>query len=328
MAQNNHPDSNHDENLPLSVDAYAVQRAIETLGYTYRAVGGVSEIDPAKSIDIAHSFWPHHHVAFSFATHNTRMLHIQGDIYGRLDLSAVGSVAKTVDEWNAERVGPTAYFTIADDASVHVHFRTSLAVAEPTSAVQLQSFIRTALESTTMAVDFFLHHHPELGEAPSNLGNRFPQHYEQFPADSEIPTPLTVSRIVAGLSDVDIEIANSTDVSAATWINDIFMGFYVETGPSLLVKGQWDTGCDAEREYMKLALICNQWNENHPETKSFCVTDSDGLQLRVEYIADCGAGCTDGQLVLNIRLAIHCILAAIDYISVEFQGYCAVSWPE
>ncbi|AKK06398.1 Putative bacterial sensory transduction regulator [Corynebacterium mustelae] len=326
MAHNNHIDSNSEACHPSHVDSYAVRQAIEALGYTYRTASDLTE--DAETTDIAYSFWPHHHVAFRFDVHNTRMLHINGDMYGRLDLSAVGSVAKTTDEWNAERVGPTVYFTIADDTSIHVHFRTSLAVTEPTSATQLQSFIRTALESTTMAVEVFLHKHPDLGQAPANSGNHFPRIDKHHQSTDELPTPLTVSRIIDCLNDIEIDIANSTDVSATTWINDILMGFYVETGPSLLVKGQWDPGCDPERDYMKLALICNQWNENHPETKSFCVTDFNGLQLRVEYIADCGAGCTNGQLMLNLRLAIHCILAAIDHISVEFQGFCAVSWPE
>ena len=130
------------------------------------------------------------------------------------------------------------------------------------------------------------------------------------------------------LRDLGIEKTHGDDAMVLAWINDILVGFFLESGPSLLVKGHWDPGLDPDREYMKAALVCNKWNEDNPTTKAFCVTDEDGLQVRVEFVADPGAGLNTSQLILNVQMAIHFILSAIDRISTEIQGHCAVAWPE
>ena len=53
-----------------------------------------------------------------------------------------------------------------------------------------------------------------------------------------------------------------------------------------------------------------------------------GREGRVEFVADSGAGLNTSQLILNVQMAIHFILSAIDRISTEIQGHCAVAWLE
>nr|WP_231910994.1 YbjN domain-containing protein [Corynebacterium suranareeae] len=146
--------------------------------------------------------------------------------------------------------------------------------------------------------------------------------------DSDIPHEVTLDRIREQLHDIGVMKTSGEDDFIVAWINEIFLGFFVDNGPTLLVKGHWDPNMDATRDFMKLFMMCNQWNENSLTTKAFCHTDDQGLQVRVEFAVSVAEGLNDDQLQHNIALSIHHILQAVDSISKEATGKSVVEWPE
>lgn len=314
-------------NLPHDVSAELVIDALEEAGYDYillpdpaptspstpRHARHTAEPEPAPRSDdqptrIASMHWPNHTLMLTFSADHPRYLLAEATIDGNLDLSDINTLTKAVDAWNSERVGPTAYISISDDATIHIKLGTSLATACRASKSQLVGFIRTAAESTLLAVENFTTEFPELLE----------NHY---------PSDITLERIRDGFSDIGIEKTHDGDNMILAWINEILIGAFVEPGPSMLIKGHWEANLNPDKDYIRAALVCNKWNEDHPETKAFCHIDADGLQIRVEYIAHADAGLTQAQLVFNLQLAIHHILNGIDHISTEISGSCAVGWP-
>lgn len=149
-----------------------------------------------------------------------------------------------------------------------------------------------------------------------------------FLEDSDIPQEVTLERIRAQLHAIGVVKTSGEDDFIIAWINEVFLGFFVDNGPTFLVKGHWDPSMDPTRDFMKLFMMCNQWNENSLTTKAFCHTDDKGLQVRVEFAVSVAEGLNDDQLQHNIALSIHHILQAIDSISTEATGSSAVEWPE
>ena len=306
---------------PLVVNDKLVLEAIEELGYRFIAETG-------SELAIATLHWPYHTLQLEFSDDQFRMLYAEVSFTGSSSLSRINEISHAVDAWNSERVSPAAYLSIADDARINVFFRTGLAIARRASLDQIKAFIRVAAESTVVACETFVEQFPELGQRSGQASNSFGDLDFSLTDDSQLPTELSIPRVRSVLRDLGIEKTHGDDAMVLAWINDILVGFFLESGPSLLVKGHWDPGLDPDREYMKAALVCNKWNEDNPTTKAFCVTDEDGLQVRVEFVADSGAGLNTSQLILNVQMAIHFILSAIDRISTEIQGHCAVAWPE
>ncbi|ALC06286.1 hypothetical protein CDES_09490 [Corynebacterium deserti GIMN1.010] len=143
-----------------------------------------------------------------------------------------------------------------------------------------------------------------------------------------IPHAVTTERILEQLHAIGVHKTSGEDDFLLAWINEILLSFFVENGPTLLIKGHWDANMHPEKDFVKLFLICNQWNENSLTTKAFCHSDEAGLQVRVEFSVTTVEGLNDVQLRHNIALAIHHILQAVDSISTEATGSSAVDWPE
>ena len=142
------------------------------------------------------------------------------------------------------------------------------------------------------------------------------------------PTVVTLDRVREILGILGIEKTHGDDDVIIAWINDVLFGFFLDNGPSYLVKGHWDPGLDPDADFLRLFLLCNDWNEGAVTTKAFCHDDADGLQVRVEFTAPVREGMTDLQLEHNTAVAINQVLRAIDEISTDATGESAVTWPE
>ena len=95
--------------------------------------------------------------------------------------------------------------------------------------------------------------------------------------------------------DIGVVKTSGEDDFLVAWINEVFLGFFIDNGPTFLVKGHWDPDMDPERDFIKLFMMCNQWNERSLTTKAFCHRDTQGLQVRVEFAVPTAEGLTDGQ---------------------------------
>lgn len=151
-----------------------------------------------------------------------------------------------------------------------------------------------------------------------------------FPAadDPEYPREVTLDRVRDHLADIGVVKTSGEEDFLVAWINEVFLGFFIDNGPTFLVKGHWDPDMDPDRDFIKLFMMCNQWNERSLTTKAFCHKDPQGLQVRVEFAVPTAEGLTDSQLRHNIALSIHHILQAVDSLSIEATGTTIVDWPE
>lgn len=145
---------------------------------------------------------------------------------------------------------------------------------------------------------------------------------------AEYPREVTLSRVRDHLADIGVVKTSGEDDFLVAWINEVFIGFFIDNGPTFLVKGHWDPDMDPDRDFIKLFMMCNQWNERSLTTKAFCHKDTQGLQVRVEFAVPTAEGLTDGQLRHNIALSIHHILQAVDSLSIEATGSSIVDWPD
>lgn len=159
-----------------------------------------------------------------------------------------------------------------------------------------------------------------------------PRHREPEPENSddntgEFPYPVTLDRVRAALTDLGVSRTRGDDEVIVAWVNDVLFGFFLDNGPSYLVKGHWDPNLDPDRDFMRVFLLCNDWNEGSVNTKAFCHADADGLQVRVEFTAPVGEGLNDAQLGHNTAVAINQVLHALDSISADATGESVVHWP-
>ncbi|MBD8028892.1 YbjN domain-containing protein [Corynebacterium gallinarum] len=145
---------------------------------------------------------------------------------------------------------------------------------------------------------------------------------------AEYPREVTLDRVRDHLADIGVVKTSGEDDFLVAWINEVFIGFFIDNGPTFLVKGHWDPDMDPDRDFIKLFMMCNQWNERSLTTKAFCHKDTQGLQVRVEFAVPTAEGLTDGQLRHNIALSIHHILQAVDSLSIEATGSSIVDWPD
>ncbi|RNE49456.1 YbjN domain-containing protein [Corynebacterium alimapuense] len=144
---------------------------------------------------------------------------------------------------------------------------------------------------------------------------------------SQDPTPVTAQRINRVLSELGIKKTQGDDDLITAWINDVLFCFFLDNGPSYLIKGHWDSELAPGADFLRMFLLCNDWNQSSLSTKAFCHEDEDGLQIRAEFIASIGEGLNDAQLEHNTAVAINQVLHAIDSISTEATGESTVDWP-
>lgn len=146
--------------------------------------------------------------------------------------------------------------------------------------------------------------------------------------DDREPEEVTLERVRDALAELGIEKTHGDEDVIIAWINDVLFGFFLDNGPSYLIKGHWDPGLDPATDFLRMFLLCNDWNESSTTTKAFCHEDSDGLQVRVEFTAPVREGMTDLQLEHNTAVAVNQVLHAIDEISTDATGESAVGWPK
>lgn len=148
-----------------------------------------------------------------------------------------------------------------------------------------------------------------------------------FQGDAQIPAAVTVDRVREALGGLGITKTTGEDEALIAWINGVLFGFFIDNGPSYLIKGHWDPGLDPDGDFLRVFLLCNDWNEESLTTKAYTHTDDEGLQVRVEFTVAVSVGLNDAQLEHNTAVAINHILHALDTISTDATGVSAVEWP-
>ncbi|MBI9000813.1 YbjN domain-containing protein [Corynebacterium sp. CCM 9185] len=321
--------------------------------------------------------WETHRVFVYIGRIDAPVLIAEGELRRTLDLSDINALAHSITDWNMKRINPTVMLSITDDGEVSVRFRTSLPIGAGATDEQLRTFIRTAMQSTELAVDHMLtefahlkpveqtpsprdaldtdalHGELRFRSAPEGSthhgkeGTATMSEQEDRDDDRDIsdgvnsdaggdpdlpspdsPVPVDLARLESTLSDLGIRGMHRGASWLATKVNSILIGFHLDNGPSLILRGMWDPNLDPDRDFMRIFLCCNTWNEKSALTKAYCHTDDDGLQVRVEMSIPTAAGLTSTQLRHTLSLGLRRILLAIGSISEDVTGVSVVEWPE
>ncbi|MCK7641750.1 YbjN domain-containing protein [Corynebacterium sp. P6145] len=146
--------------------------------------------------------------------------------------------------------------------------------------------------------------------------------------DPDPPSPVDLARLEATLKDLGIHGMHRGENWLATTVNSVLIGLHLDNGPSLILRGLWDPNLDPERDFMRIFLCCNTWNEKSALTKAYCHTDDDGLQVRVEMSVPTAAGLTPTQLRHTLSLGLRRVLIAVGSISEDVTGVSVVEWPD
>lgn len=120
----------------------------------------------------------------------------------------------------------------------------------------------------------------------------------------------------------------ATEEVVIAWINSVLFGFFVDNGPSYLVKAHWSPNLPAGAR-LRVLLICNDFNiaAGRSGAKAYVHVDAAGVQVRVEYTVPVSEGLTDGQLDHASAVAVSQLLYAVHTISAAVTGTSAVGWP-
>lgn len=141
------------------------------------------------------------------------------------------------------------------------------------------------------------------------------------------PSEVALEHIQAALSQAHIEKQQIIDDLVLAWINGILFAFYIDNGPSLLVRAFWEAEADPEYDSTRLFLVCNDFNADSFLVKAFTQEDRDGLQVRMEFTVPLAPGLNANQLTHVTKLAVAQVISAVDAISREATGLSAVEWP-
>ncbi|GAB2503977.1 YbjN domain-containing protein [Corynebacterium atrinae] len=334
--------------------------------------------------------WRDHIVTAYLDERNPNALVFDTDLRTSVGMEYTSQLARVITEWNRERLGPTMSLRVGDDATVSLHARSSLLISRGVTDEQLTSFIKLAMETARIAVDYLAEEFPELSSLDNDLGEAqrkkqdtaalagplprdrhinlneldddpsslreldrrraqedihqrsddmapTEEHstpmstdddfYSPSPDHPSEPTEVSVDRVRTMLFEMGIEKTQGDEDIVIAWINDVLFGFFLDNGPSYLIKGHWDPNLNPETDFLRLFLLCNDWNESSISTKAFCHEDVEGLQVRVEFTVPVREGLSDEQLEHNTAVAINQVLQAIDSISSDATGTSAVAWP-
>ncbi|GAB3940805.1 YbjN domain-containing protein [Corynebacterium tapiri] len=265
-------------------------------------------------------------------------------------LADIAELAQLCNEWNHDRLGPTATLVVGDDGSVEVVARVSVLVVDGLSDAQVLDHMQLYESTSKLFFRELSNARPEFSDlspdqretqdqdaAKRSIGHR--QHrgvedsvlrnavqQEEDTVESSIK-PVTLDRILTSLESLGITRVQRDPEGLMAWINGIAFGFFVDNGPSFLVKGHWDPGLDPENDALRIFLLCNDLNCEKPLLKAYTHTDDDGLQVRIEYTASVVQGLNDDQLDSHVMHALNLILHALDDISRDATGSSAVDWP-
>lgn len=345
-------DSSGSHAAPTEVTIKRVTAALDSLG-----LEPLSDPDrPDRVVVAAYAF-----VATVWFSHSKPLMLVI-DFAERIptDFQHAAGLAEYVNEWNRDRVGPTAFFRLMDSGDCSVGLRHAMKirlgmtddqlVAELADSFEYAAAFFTEQRRMFLPAEFDQPLPPSLAraqDAEALLGRHpserhLPRGRRRGTADiHDVPDLFqrgnghsddSVERVgldalAETLDMLDFAYAVTSDEVISTGVNGIAFGLCIDAGRYARISAVWDTAVEATGHFLAFSLACNDLNLKAAGLRAYLVDAEDVLHLHVESTCLITHGLSPEQLHNWVITSLVSILGAVDTLSTEFRGASAVHWP-
>lgn len=351
MGRHNAPRAERFEpRLPGAITLERVAAALDSLGFD-------SHQRPDRLVVGAYAYtatcWIHHE--------RPLMLVIDAQDRVPTEFEHASSIARFINTWNLDHVGPFASYRLMESGDLRVAMRRGIHIKHGLSDDQLvadlaDTFTHAALffqslrerflpagwdqplpPSVSRAQDFdaLLGRHPSARHLPLGAERDVSHAPEMFsPATEEVAglvREAAPEMFGAALDSLSFTFAVDEEGVVATGVNGVPFALTFEGGGNgaryARVTAMWDAGLETDRDFLQLWLTCNDVNERSA-ANSVYLHDVDGtLHVHAESTALVAAGVSQEQVGEFVLSSMVAGLAAVDYVSRTAVGRSAVQWP-
>ncbi|QPK82649.1 YbjN domain-containing protein [Corynebacterium qintianiae] len=273
------------------------------------------------------------------------------------DFAHSTSLAMFINEWNRDKVGPTASFSLMDSGDVGVSLRYGVRIrcgltddqimAELADAFEHAAAFSTQLREKFLPVEFdqplppalaraqdaeaLLGRHPAERHLPRGEHREFadihdvPDLYQE--RDCDPVEPVDLEALADSLEMLDFTFSLATEDIITTGVNGIAFAVCIDAGHYARVTAMWDTGTDADEGFLPLWLVCNDLNEQSAGLRAYILDNDGDLHLHVETTCLASEGLSPDQRHNYVITSFVSILGAVDHITTQMKGDSAVRWP-
>lgn len=272
------------------------------------------------------------------------------------DFEHATALARFINTWNHDRVGPAASYRLAESGDFTVRMRRPIHIKhgltdEQLGAELVDTLAHAASFSTklrTRFLDAALDHllppqllrlqdaevlngrHPSLRHLPRGGREDIVSAPELFAPLDAASRPVAPETLAGVLDSLDFRYAMNESGIIATGVNGVPFALTVDGDSDetyARVTGMWDTGLDADEEFLRLWLVCNDVNERATGAAAYLHEFDGRLHMHAEATMLATAGAAAEQVEEFTVSSMAACLASIDYVSQLVSGRSAVEWP-
>lgn len=330
---------------PTEVELERVASLLESLGFE-------PLVRPDRLVVGAHAF------IASFWVDYNRPMCLVFDTMDRIptDFEHSTALARFINTWNHDRVGPCASYRLAESGDVRVNMRRGIHIKHGLSDEQLaaelidcfehaaafylqlrERFLDAGLDQPLppqlmrlQDSDVLLGRHPSLRHLPRDTDPDVAAVPELYSAVDDALGPVDVHDLTAALERLAFSYGVDHDGIIATGVNGVAFALTIDGEPGsryARVTGMWDTGRDALSDFLPLWLVCNDVNERTCATAAYLHEFDGVVHMHAESTFMVAEGATPSQMTEFVISAMAACLAAIDHVSQQVSGQSVVDWP-
>ena len=272
------------------------------------------------------------------------------------DFEHSAALARFINTWNHDRVGPWASFRLMESGDLCARMRRGVHIKHGLSDDQLAAELADTLEHAAafyrqlrerfldasldqplppqlmraQDTEVLLGRHSSLRHLPRG-GRRevstAPELFKDVDGPAGVIAPVDIRDLTAAL---EFRYGVGEDGVIATGVNGVAFALTIdgEPGPRYArVTGMWDTGRDALDAFLPLWLVCNDVNERTCATAAYLHEFDGAAHMHAESTMLVAEGAALEQVGEFVVSAMAACLAAIDHVSQQTAGHSVVDWP-
>ena len=333
-------------------DQRAAEVTLERAAALLEGLGFEPLVRPDRLVLGAHAF------TASLWVDYTRPICLVVDTTDRVptDFEHAGPLARFINTWNHDRVGPCASYRLMESGDLRVGMRRGIHIKHGLSDDQLAAELVDAFEHAAafyqrlrerfldvgldqplppqlmraQDTEALLGRHPSRRHLPRGGREDIVSAPELFaPLDAAL-RPVAPETLAGVLDSLDFRYAMNESGIIATGVNGVPFALTVDGDSDetyARVTGMWDTGLDADEEFLRLWLVCNDVNERATGAAAYLHEFDGRLHLHAEATMLATAGAAAEQVEEFTVSSMAACLASIDYVSQLVSGRSAVEWP-